>query len=323
MTEVSSSPRHRAYMMLEHPTRSDRPSWGLELLLIMLVLVSVIAVSLETVPSLAVQYARQFQRFDLAVTLVFTLEYLARIWVAPEGAPGLSATQSRLRYLRSPMAIVDLLAILPFFLALFIPMDFQLLQVLRLLRIYKLTRYSPALSVLFAVIREESATLIAAFLILAVLLVFAASGAYLVEHKAQPEAFGSVPAAMWWSLVTLTTVGYGDVTPITPLGRIFGGAVTILGVGMAALPAGIIASGLADHLHWRRDRLREGFRRALADGKIDMSEGRQIETLRRELGISRDAAHGIFLEVRRKQIAFRHCTCPSCGHQFELETRDD
>lgn len=164
--------------------------------------------------------------------------------------------------------------------------------------------------------------MLAAFSILTTLLVFAAAGAYLVEHKAQPEAFGSVPAAMWWSLVTLTTVGYGDVTPITVAGRVFGGAITVLGVGMAALPAGIIASGLADHLHRRRDLLRDEFRAALEDGRIDLTEGRKIDKLRRELGIGREVAHSIHQEVRRRHARPSTCTCPNCGHEFRVDKRD-
>lgn len=319
---VGPALRRRLYELLEKPSRADRLSFALEIALITLILTSVVAVALETVPGIYAAYHREFRLFDLLVTLAFTLEYGARVWAAPEAAPGLPPWRARLRYLVSPMALVDLVAILPFYLTLVLPLDYQLLRVLRLLRIYKLMRYSPAMSVLVGVIREEAPTLLAAFSILSILLVFAAAGAHVVEHEAQPEAFGSVPAAMWWALVTLTTVGYGDVTPITPLGRVFGGAITILGVGMAALPAGIIASGLADHLHRRRDLLREEFRCALEDGRIDLGEGRQIEKLRRDLGLSREAARGIYLEVRRKRAVTARHTCPECGHEFTTE-RDE
>lgn len=317
MTGAEHPFRRRVYQLLEQPSRTDGLSRVVGIALITLILASVSAVALETVPELFARYRVEFRLFDLVVTLAFTVEYVARVWAAPEGASKETAWEARLRYLRSPMAVIDLVAILPFYLTLFIPLDFQLLRVLRLLRIYKLTRYSPALSVLMGVIREEAATLLAAFSILTILLIFAAAGAYLVEHEAQPDAFGSVPAAMWWSMVTLTTVGYGDVTPITPMGRVFGGAITILGVGMAALPAGIIASGLADHLHRRRDLLREEFRCALEDGQIDLGEGRKIEKLRRELGISREIARAIHQDVRRKQAERAQCTCPECGHEFQ------
>lgn len=320
MADQSAPLRRRAYFFLEKPSRAHRLSWVVEIGLIVLILANVVAVSLETVDSLYEEHRFAFRLFDTISVVIFTVEYLARVWASAEAHDDVSGNRSRWRYVRSPVAIIDLLAILPFYLALFLPLDLQLLRMLRLLRIYKLTRYSPALSVVFAVIREESATLGAAFSILAILFVLAATGAYLVEQDAQPDAFGSVPAAMWWAIVTLTTVGYGDVTPVTPIGRIFGAVVTVLGVGMAALPAGIIASGLADHLHRRRDNLRNRFRLALEDGRIDLAEGREIENLRRELGIRRDVARAIHDEVRLKHRQRFECSCPNCGHEFEVQT---
>lgn len=317
MTHAPVTLRRKVWNLLENPSRKAPVSRLVELLLIFLIVISVIAVALETVPEIYAAHRAEFRQLDLVITTIFTAEYLARLWASAEADPDLPAARARIRYALSPMAIIDLIAILPFFLALFVPLDFQLFRILRLLRIYKLARYSPAISVLFAVIREEGSTLLAAFMILAILLVFASAGAYFVEHKAQPEAFGSVPASMWWAMVTLTTVGYGDVTPITPAGRFFGGAVTLLGVGMAALPAGIIASGMADHLHRRRDQLRAEFRAALEDGHIDMVEGRKIEQLRRDLGISQDIAHQILADLHLQQKEPPQCRCPNCGHIFD------
>ncbi|WP_417725621.1 ion transporter [Salipiger sp.] len=319
MTPQKPILRRRAYLLLEHPGQGPRAARIVEIALILLIIANVIAVALETVPRLYASHQALFQAFDRLSVAIFTAEYLLRVWASAEREPARPAWRARLRYMRSPLALVDLMAILPFFLGLIFTSDLQMLRILRLFRIYKLTRYSPALSVLFGVIREEAGALAAAFSILTILLVFAATGAYLVEHEAQPGDFGSIPAAMWWALVTLTTVGYGDVTPITPLGRIFGGFITVLGVGMAALPAGIIASGLADHLHRRRDHLRNQFRLALEDGRIDLEEGRQIEKLRRELGINRDIAHAILSEVRLRQVPRPACRCPECGHTFQPE----
>jgi voltage-gated potassium channel len=310
--------RWRVYEILERPSRADRLSWGIELALIALIIANVVGVALETVPTIQARYRNAFLLFDTGSVAIFTIEYVLRIWANAEREPELPAWRARLRYARSPMALVDLAAIVPFYLALFLPVNVQSLRMLRFLRVYKLTRYSPALTVLMDVIQEEAATLLAAFSLLAILLVFAATGAYLVEHRAQPDEFGSVPAAMWWAMVTLTTVGYGDVTPVTAAGRVFGAFITVLGVGMAALPAGILASGLADHLHRRRDHLRDRFRLALEDGRIDLNEGRKIERLRRELAISRDIAHAIYDEVRLRRQRTLSCTCPKCGHEFEL-----
>ncbi|AQZ52233.1 ion transporter [Martelella mediterranea] len=307
--------RARAYQLLEFPSRVDRPSWLIELLLILLIIISVIAVCLETVPDVLKVHGPFLMRVDLWITVIFTIEYATRLWAAAEAYPELPAWKARLKWAISPMALIDLVAILPFWLAFVVPIDFRLLRLLRLLRIYKLARYSPALTALFAVIREEAGTLFAALIILAILLVFAASGAWLVEREVQPEAFGSIPSAMWWALVTLTTVGYGDVVPHTVIGRLFGGLITLLGVGMAALPAGIIATGLAQHLHERRNRLCDEFREVLQDGRLDLADGRRVEALRRELGISRTAVRSIYEEVQREQPP-RQCRCPKCDHVF-------
>ena len=149
------------------------------------------------------------------------------------------------------------------------------------------------------------------------MLIFAASGAWLAEHSVQPDAFGSIPEAMWWAVATLTTVGYGDVTPITVAGKLFGALVTVIGIGMAALPAGIIASGLNEQIHRRRSSLQSEFRKALEDGMICQQEEEDIEALRKQLGLShrtadsiREAVHG---EVKSKIGA----TCRHCGKPYE------
>jgi voltage-gated potassium channel len=254
-----------------------------------------------------------FDTFDTVSVLIFTVEYLARVWVSVEAQPGENALRARLRYLVTPMAIIDLLAIAPFYLSVIVGLDLRFLRVLRLLRVFKLTRYSAAMSMLLTVLREEASSFFAGFFILFVLLILASSGAYLAEQQAQPDDFGSIPEAMWWAMATLTTVGYGDVTPITPAGRLFGGMVTVVGVGMAALPAGILASGLNDHLHRRRDGLRTQFRLALEDGVISPEEETEIEQLRRDLGISQNAANAVRDEVLLKNA--QTTTCPNCGHE--------
>nr|WP_246212723.1 ion transporter [Marivivens donghaensis] len=139
-----------------------------------MILTSVVAAALETVPQLMTLFAPEFMIFDIGVTMIFTAEYIARVWVAAEADPDRPAWRVRLEYMRSPMALIDLIAILPFYLTLFLPADLQVLRVLRLLRIYKLARYSPALTGLMTVIRDEAATLLAAFSVLTILLILAA-----------------------------------------------------------------------------------------------------------------------------------------------------
>lgn len=165
--------------------------------------------------------------------------------VLEAGNPG-----GRLSYACGPFAIIDLMAILPFYLALILPgFDLRLLRALRLLRLFKLARYSPALASLWRVLVDERRALAAAFIIVLFLLTASATAIYHVERTLQPEAFGSIPAAMWWAVATLTTVGYGDVVPVTDLGRMIGGLVMVFGLAMFALPIAIIASGFSSEIH--------------------------------------------------------------------------
>ena len=234
--------RRRIYEILEVAEKGDRASRVFDYCMIGLILVNVIAVIVETLDPLKQAYAQAFHNFEVFSVAVFTVEYALRIWSAVErdaGRAGEPAWKKRVRYLFSPLAIIDVLAILPFYLSVLFPVDLRFLRVLRLLRIFKLTRYSSAMTMLLNVFREEASSFFAAFSILMIVLILASSGIYLVEESAQPRAFDSIPHAMWWAMATLTTVGYGDITPITPLGKLFGAGITIVGIGMVALPAGI------------------------------------------------------------------------------------
>lgn len=245
--------RKRLNSVLEGTGPQHKVGWVLDMFLVVLITATVVAVVLETVASLAQDYAIPFQYFEIFSVIIFSVEYIVRVWTCVErtdrnyGRP----IVGRLRYIFSPMALIDLIAIAPFYLAFFIGLDLRFIRVFRLLRLLKLTRYSAALTLVGSVFYTERRPLGAAAIVMAVLLVFASSFVYLAERAAQPEAFGSIPAAMWWGMATLTTVGYGDVTPITPLGKVLGAFVTLLGVGMFAMPAGILASGFAQALRGR------------------------------------------------------------------------
>jgi voltage-gated potassium channel len=213
----------------------------------------VLAVVLDSVATIHVQYKTFFYRFEIFSFAVFTLEYLARVWSATADPSGKfrHPLLGRLRYMVTPMAIMDLLAILPFFLRAFLGFDSRILRIFRLMRLLKLIRYSPALTIIGAVIVAQRKALVAALLIIVCALLFSATILFAVEHEAQPDKFSSIPAAMWWALATLSTVGYGDVLPITVWGRIFGAMTMILGIGMLALPTGVIASGFANEIRKR------------------------------------------------------------------------
>lgn len=245
--------RQRTHSFLEMGSFAGRGAAFFEGFMIALILLNVVAVALETVDSLWQVYAPWFQLFDFISIAIFTVEYLARVWAAAEreATPGDGVVGRRLRYMCSPLALIDLLAILPFYLQAFVPFDLRVLRIFRLLRLLKLVRYSPALSSLARVLYAERQALLASMVIMIGLEVFASTMMYALEHEAQPEVFGSIPEALWWALATFTTVGYGDAVPVTAAGKVMGGVVMILGFVFYAVPIGIIASGFSDEVHRR------------------------------------------------------------------------
>ena len=257
---MAESLRTRIYEIVEATQPDDVHGQWFDYFIVALIITNVIAVILETVEGLYVAYTEFFTGFELFSVAVFTVEYLVRLWVVVD-SPNENYRHpfnGRLRYAVTPMALIDIAAILPFYLSLLIPVDLRFMRVFRLLRLLKLTRYSTALQTLGAVLYDQRRTLGASIFVMLILLVFSSSIIYLVEKDAQPEAFSSIPKAMWWGLATLTTVGYGDVTPATGIGKVFGATIMVLGIGMAALPAGILATGFATEMqkrtfvvHWK------------------------------------------------------------------------
>lgn len=309
--------RQDVYQLLEAPDRTYPGARLVDLGLIVLILLNLVAIVLESVPKVGHAWGAAFRGFEVFSVAVFTVEYLLRLWSSPEN-PRFTAHDSlgsaRLRYLATPLAIVDLLAILPFYLPFLLGVDLRFLRALRLLRVFKLTRYFSAMGVLLDVLREEARAFGAAIFVLLVIMMMASSAMYLFEHEAQPEAFGSIPAAMWWAVATLTTVGYGDVTPITVGGKIFGACITVIGIGMVALPAGILASGFSDHLHARKRRYRDRVEVAIADGRLSRLEQRQLEVAREQLALSERDAEDILDEVQQPTA---RGVCPCCKRPLD------
>ncbi|MEX1019821.1 MAG: ion transporter [Litorilinea sp.] len=243
------------YAILEGPVDTNPRARAFNVFMMSLIVLNVTAIILETVPTLRAAYGPLFDRFELISIAIFTAEYIARLWSATSDPRYAESLRGRVRYALTPLALIDLLAIAPFFLALLFPLHLSItrsLRFVRLMRLFKLTRYATPLQTLGSVLRDRRDQLIICLFIVLILLLFTSSTVYLVENQAQPEVFSSIPASMWWGVATLTTVGYGDVYPITPLGRVMGGIIAILGVGIFALPAGILASGFADELDRQR-----------------------------------------------------------------------
>jgi len=246
--------KQRLYDLLEGGNRAKFSQRLVDYLLGLLIVGNVLAVALESLPDIDSAHVKFFAVFEIFSLTVFTIEYLTRIWVCTEHLPlkRLKAGEARRRYALSPFMVIDLLAILPSLVVSVIGIDLRFLRIFRLLRLLKLARYSPTIITLGRVLYGERRALGAVVIIMFGLLMLSASIMTIIEAKAQPEDFGSIPASMWWALATLSTVGYGDVVPITALGRIFGGIVTLLGVAMYALPIAIIASGFTNESR-RRD----------------------------------------------------------------------
>jgi voltage-gated potassium channel len=214
--------------------------------LIFLIFANVITVILHTVKSINDEYGHWFDIFEIFSVIIFCVEYLLRVWVCTLNPKYANGTWGRVAYMTSGMAIIDLIAIMPFFLTIFTVIDLRfvsLMRYARLLRIFKLRRYSHAIDTLIYVIKDKKEELVIIFFTILLLLILSSSIMYLIENKVQPDTFSSIPATMWWGIATLTTVGYGDMYPITPLGKFFGAIVAILGIAMFALPAGLISSG--------------------------------------------------------------------------------
>lgn len=253
---MGSAIQRRVYEIMETAVGDDRASRFFDISIMTLILLNVLAVIMETVKPLDTEFAWFFQRFEMVSVIIFSTEYILRIWTCTQNERYRGALKGRIRYILSPMALVDLLAILPFYLPMIISLDLRFIRILRLLRVFRLLkigRYSESLKKFGIVLKMKKEELGIAVFIVGFLLVFTSCIMYYVENEAQPEAFSSIPKAMWWGVATLTTVGYGDVYPITALGKVLGAMIAILGVGMVALPAGIIASGFSEQIKHRKD----------------------------------------------------------------------
>ena len=246
--------RRKVYSVIEVGRGDDTASKIFDAIIVTLILLNILAFMAETVKSIHDQYGDWLWAFEVFSVGVFTLEYLARLWTAVE-VPFLAKmgpVQARLKLARRGGLIIDLLAILPFYLAMILPLDLRILRVLRLIRFFKLSRYSPAMHSLIRVLASERNSLLGAAFLLVGAVLISATGMYYLENDAQPDKFSSVPESAYWAITTLTTVGYGDVTPITPLGKMWAALTMVIGLCILALPVAIIASGFAQEAG-RRD----------------------------------------------------------------------
>lgn len=284
----------RLFTLLEPGVGDDYASKYLDRFISLMALLAVCCIVLETMPELA-PYSLYFINAEISFVAIFTIEFLARLWVAPCRSGPDTPNKKRYRYLFSFYGLVDLFAILPFFLEVFLPgVNLTFLRVVRVLRILKLSHYNTAIQDLWDAVHDERKAFLSSIYLLAIALLFTSSGMYYAEKAVQPEDFSSIPQAMWWSIITLTTVGYGDVSPVTAFGKVIGAATAVLGVCTVALLTGLVANSFAAQISRRRAIFEAVVRKALEDGKLSSQEREVLDKLQDEYHMTREHADAIF-----------------------------
>jgi voltage-gated potassium channel len=285
--QKAHSARDRLLEILDKGSVNDRVSRACDYFLSGLIIVNLVSICLETIPSLQIQAGKIFLFIEYFSLFVFSIEYVLRIWTAASNydfSP--SVIKRRLNYIFSVTGLIDLFAILPSMLQFVgLGLDLRWLRMMRLIRLLKISHYSSAFDNLFEVLREEGKPLAASLYLLLVAIFFSSACLYLVEGDVQ-EAFQSIPESMWWSVVTLTTVGYGDASPITPLGKFFGALTSIIGVLTVAMMTGIVSSAFTAKLASKKEALRNEIAEALDDGIITEEEMEGIEALAKSMSLS-------------------------------------
>lgn len=231
------------------------PSRIFDIGMLSLIFLNVVAVVIGSVQSVQARFGTFLSWFEAVSVIVFSAEYLVRLWACTADDRFWRGFASRVNFALRPMSVIDLLAVIPFYLP-FVGVDLRTLRVLRLfriLRVAKAGRYCSSLTLIKRVLCSKKEELILTTALMAVLLIMSSTLLYHAENEGQPEAFSSIPATMWWAVATLTTVGYGDMYPLTAIGKLFAGVIAILGVGMFALPTGILGAGFVDAIHQAKD----------------------------------------------------------------------
>ena len=247
--------RRRLYLTLEPNEKGGVIERIFEFVLIIVIILNILSIVLDSVEDIRAEYDDYFIGFEIASIVLFTVEYISRVYSIVENPKYSDPVKGRWKFVFTPMALIDLLAFLPFYITLtltFLPIDLRFLRIFRLLavfRLFKIARYLHALKIFKQVLADRKEQLVLSFIFILFILVMISFVMFYVEHDAQPNAFSSIPATMWWGIATLTTVGYGDIVPITTWGKVLGGLFAIAGVGLLALPAGILSSGFYELLH--------------------------------------------------------------------------
>lgn len=246
--------RRRFYKIIQPADEGDRASRAFDWFILIMIALNVACVILESMRSLREAWGVWFDRFEVFSVIVFTVEYLLRLAACVENPMYSRPILGRVKAAFSGLMLIDLLAILPFYLP-FMSVDLRSIRSLRMFRVFriaKVTRYSKAMQTLGRVFWSRRSELAVAGYAVVVVLILSSSLMYYVENETQPEAFSSIPRAMWWTVATITTVGYGDVYPLTPMGKLLGSIIAFMGIGMFAVPTGILGAGFLDEIRPRK-----------------------------------------------------------------------
>ena len=304
MADQYGSLRRRAHEMLEPAKFGDKTSKITDDFLTALIILNVLAVTLESITAIEVRFSRYFHFFEICSIAIFSIEYVMRIWTAPIKYQNddftAGNTKRSFKYIFSLSGLIDLLSIAPFYLQFLIPgIDLRILRMLRLLRILKLSTYNSALMDLFLAIEEERKSFFAAGYIFSVMFIVASSLIYYAENSVHPTHFQSIPDSMYWAVITLTTVGYGDITPVSVLGKLIAVFAAIGGVIVVALLTGIVASSFSLQMERRKSQFEDEIRHALEDGEIDKDEMEHLDALRKHFGFSKTKAEQIINDLKK------------------------
>lgn len=247
--------KHRIFEIIEVANDGDIFSKIFDIAIISLIILNVVSIIVDTfnVPEFV---AKILSYIEITSVIIFTIEYALRIWTADLLRPEMSPIKARIRYIFSFMALIDLLAILPFYLPFLIPIDLRVLRalrIIRLLRMFKINRYTTALKTVGNVFKAKASELMSSMLVVLILMIVAAVLMYNIENAAQPKAFENAFSSFWWAIATLTTVGYGDIYPVTIAGKILSSIIALLGVALVAVPTGIISAGFMEQIHKSED----------------------------------------------------------------------
>ena len=291
----------RTLEILDQSQDGDAISKICDFVIIAFVMLNIFGVILETMSDFEARYHLEFYIFETFSIAFFTIEYFTRLWAAGAMIDG-ESWRGRVRYIFSFNGLVDLAATAPFYLQILMPgLDLRVLRILRLVRVFKLSHYSTAIEDLFSAVYQERKAFIAAIYLLLIAVILTSSLMYFAETTHQPDKFGSIPDTIYWSLITLTTVGYGDVSPVTGVGKIIAVSTAFMGVCVVALLTGIVASAFANQITRRKVIFESQLREALKDGTIDEDEQISLENLRVAFNLSEEQVAEFYLQAQKEQ----------------------